>query len=317
VTVAAPASLTLPEAVKRVRFEIGDRPRPVDDFLALLALRGAVRRHRADVVHAHGAKAAVLSLTALQGQAVPVLVTFHNLWRGGSLTPILRHLLPRARAAVAVSAAVRKSLLLHRVPADAAQVIPNGVDLAAFAPVPRPADRPFTAAFIGRLTEEKGVHVLLEAVHRLTKPDDPAILIAGEGPLRRVVEDVIDGLPETARSRDLGPQADIRPVYDAVDVVVVPSLSEGFGLTAVEAMACGLPVIASRVGGLAEVVTPETGILVPAGDAEALVDALRELAADRDGARRMGEAGRKRAEAEFGQDRMLDHLADSYRAALS
>jgi glycosyltransferase involved in cell wall biosynthesis len=102
-----------------------------------------------------------------------------------------------------------------------------------------------------------------------------------------------------------------------VDAVLMPSLSEGHGLTTLEAMASGLPVVASRTGGLSEVVVDgETGMLVPPGDAEALAGALTALAADRDRARALGRAGRKRVEQEFGVERMLERLIAVYQTVL-
>jgi glycosyltransferase involved in cell wall biosynthesis len=109
----------------------------------------------------------------------------------------------------------------------------------------------------------------------------------------------------------------VTPVYYAADTVVMPSLAEGHPMTALEAMACGLPLVASRVGGLAEIVVDgETGLLVPPGDAEALTAALTTLARDRARAQQMGAAGHRRVAAEFTQQRMLDGVAAVYAGVL-
>ena len=97
----------------------------------------------------------------------------------------------------------------------------------------------------------------------------------------------------------------------------MPSLAEGHPLTALEAMACGLPLVASRVGGLPEIVRErETGLLVPANEARALTDAVIALAGDRDRARALGAAGRRRVEAEFTLERMLERLTAVYQGVL-
>jgi glycosyltransferase involved in cell wall biosynthesis len=188
------------------------------------------------------------------------------------------------------------------------------VDLAQLRPAaaPRP-DRPFTFAFLGRLTEEKGVPVLLRAVAGL--PAGVQLRIAGDGPLRDLVEKAAAAAPE--RLHYLGHCADVRSLYHAVDAVVMPSLSEGLPMTALEAMACGLPLVASRVGGLPEVVQPdETGLLVAPDNGDELAGAMARLSEDPDTAAAMGASGRKRVEREFDQERMLERLEETYRSVL-
>jgi glycosyltransferase involved in cell wall biosynthesis len=316
VAVAAPAAMELGSPTARFGIELGDRPRPASDLGALRSLRQAVREWRPDLVHAHGVKAALLALGSRLPGRPPVVVTFHNLWHGGPLTLPLRLVTQRAAAAVAVSEAVREGLAVHGIRPRELAVIPNGLDLTAFsAGPPPPPDRPFTAAFLGRLTEEKGVRVLLEAAR--TFPDAPEVrlVVAGDGPLRMAVE--AEARRGGSRLEYLGHQQDVRAVYHAADAVLMPSLSEGHPLTALEAMACGLPLVASRTGGLAEIVVEgETGLLVPPGDVAALVDAVGTLASDRDRARALGASGRRRVEAEFGVDRMLERLISVYEGVL-
>lgn len=340
VAVAAPAAVPLSLPVPRYALELGDRPRPAADLAAARALRQAVDVWKPSLVHAHGVKAALLALASLPPDRPPVVVTFHNLWHGGPLTLPLRLLAPRAAAAVAVSRAVGERLAAHRIHARSLTVIPNGLDLAAFPPAPPLPDRPFTAAFLGRLTVEKGVLVLLQVARRhaaaLSADGDPAatarlsdpatlnaqpatslrLIVAGDGPLRQAVEAA--ARQSGSRLQYLGHQADVLAIYHASDAVLMPSLAEGHPMTALEAMACGLPVVASRAGGLTEIVLEgKTGLLVPPGDAAALAAAVAAMAADPETARAMGAAGRRRAEAEFTLERMLERLVEVYECVLS
>jgi len=315
VAFAGPSSVRLTAPVSRFPVELADRPRPLRDVRALFALKAAARSWKADLIHAQGVKAALLALLAFPALRPPVVVTFQNLWHGGPLTVPLRLLAPRASAAIAVSAAVRESLLARGVRPRAFRVIYNSVDLAAFFPAPGREERPFTATFLGRLTEEKGIRVLLEAARRLASREGLRLVVAGDGPLRAEVEREADrpGTPLVF----LGPQTEVLPVLHGADAVLMPSMSEGLGITALEAMACALPVVASRVGGLPEAVAEgETGLLVPPGDAEALARAVEELAASPERAQALGSAGRRRVEQEFGQEQTIGQLLQVYAEIL-
>ena len=118
--------------------------------------------------------------------------------------------------------------------------------------------------------------------------------------------------------RFLGQVAGAGAVLERATVVLVPSLGEGFGMVALEAMERGRAVVASAVGGLSEIVVAgETGLLVPPGDAAALAAAVVELARDPDRARTLGRAGRARAVEAFSQERCTAHTAELYSAALA
>jgi glycosyltransferase involved in cell wall biosynthesis len=315
VAAALPPGVHLEAPIERFDLMLGDRPRPASDLGCLHDLRRFAQGWRPDLVHAHGVKAALLTLSAFRRSQPPVLVTFHNLWHGGPLTLPLRIVSLRAVAAIAVSDAVRACLAEHGVRPRKLVVIRNGLDLSSFQPASASSpDRPFTVAFVGRLTEEKGVNVLLQAVSLIPESTGIRVRVAGEGPLRASVEAVA---ARCGRLEYLGHQTDVLPVYHSAGAVVIPSLSEGHPLAALEAMACSLPVVASRIGGLPEtVINEETGLLVPAGDARALAGALHRLEGDPFLRRSMGSAGRARVEAEFTVDRMLDQISAVYRQAL-
>jgi len=142
-------------------------------------------------------------------------------------------------------------------------------------------------------------------------------VFAGDGPLRADLEACARRAGLGDRLRLLGFRSDLARIYAALDVVVLPSHSEGMPLAALEAMAAARPVVASQVGGLPEVVVDgETGLLFPPGNRRALVEALGALLADPGRRRRLGLSGRRRYEERFTLARMADAYAAIYRAAL-
>jgi glycosyltransferase involved in cell wall biosynthesis len=183
-----------------------------------------------------------------------------------------------------------------------AVVIPNAVDVAA---LPRSHGNGHvpTVLSVGRLVLPKSFWVLREALERL-EPGSFRALVAGEGPQRSY----LIGVPGL---EVLGERDDVPQLLAGADVFVLSTLSEGMPISVLEAMATGLPVVASAVGGIPEVVVDgETGLLVPPRDPEALAEALRTLLADAALRRRLGQAGRRRAQELFDVPRFRrDHLA--------
>ncbi len=206
-------------------------------------------------------------------------------------------------------------------------VIRNGVDLDRFRPVQdrealrqrygvRSAD--FVVGTVGRLDAVKNQASLLEVVNRLA-PTHPNIrlLIAGDGPEKEALqhEAVRRGLNGTARL--LGHRDDVPEVLNLLDLFVLPSLGEGMCNTVLEAMAVGLPVVATRVGGNPELVDDgTTGQLVPARDAAALARAIARYAADEQLRRDHGAAGRRRVVEQFTLDRMIERYVALYEGEM-
>jgi glycosyltransferase involved in cell wall biosynthesis len=157
--------------------------------------------------------------------------------------------------------------------------------------------------YAGRLRTRKAVAVLLEAFARMRRAHPGAALVlAGDGEQRPALEAQACrlGIDRAVRFAGARPRDAMAAEYAAADLFCLPSLYEGFPLAILEAMAAGLPVVATAVAGVPEAVADGvTGRLVPPEDADALARALAELAADRERARRMGEAGRRRIEADF------------------
>jgi glycosyltransferase involved in cell wall biosynthesis len=195
----------------------------------------------------------------------------------------------------------------------------NGIERAPVA-AERPAGVPADAPLVGevaRLCEVKGQRELIRALPQL---DGVWAVLAGEdieqgGAFRRALEAEAEALGVAGRVVFTGYRAEVDSLLAALDVFVLPSTVEGLPMTILEAMAQGTPVVATAVGGTPEVVSAETGLLVPPGDTEALAAALRALLADRGRARSLGEAGRRRVEAEFSAQAMAARVLELYAEA--
>ncbi len=243
-----------------------------------------------DVVHTHLWAGDVWGRPAAWLARAPVRVsTEHNIDRDEApwKRRIKRLTHPLVHRLVAVSPAGKEALIADGVAPGRIVVIENGVDLGRFA---EPHQGGGGVLFVGRLAPQKGVDVLIEAARRL--PEVPFV-IAGEGPTIAAPSNV----------RFLGLRRDIPALLASADVAVVPSRWEGFGLAAVEAMAAGVPVVASAVDALPGLLG-DAGALVPPEDPVALAEAIAGLLADRGAARAMGTRGRVRAE-RFGVESMV------------
>jgi glycosyltransferase involved in cell wall biosynthesis len=187
----------------------------------------------------------------------------------------------------------------------------KGIDRRRYFATPLPEGRP-VIGFAGRLDERKGVPLLMEAWTKLSAWEwtvPPILRVAGDGPLRETLRIWQSALPRPGDVELLGWVDDMPSFLRSLNLLVVPSRYEGFGLAAAEAMACGRPVIAARASSLPElVVDGTTGRLFPPGDAAALVAAVTELLGDPDARERMGEAGHDRVAERFDRERMLDAL---------
>ena len=206
-------------------------------------------------------------------------------------------------------------------------MIRNGIDATEYRPDPRTGvldrygidtSRPYVI-FVGRITRQKGVPVLLRAASRLI-PEAQLVLCAGQADTAELLAEVtelVEGLRATRSGvvwiPEMLAKAEVIQLLTHATVFACPSVYEPLGIVNLEAMACGTAVVGSRTGGIPEVVAEgETGLLVPPGDPEALATALDVLLSDPGLARAMGQAGRKRAVAEFGWPAIAAQTADLY-----
>ena len=287
------------------------------------------RQERIQLVHTHAYPAGVIGRRAVARSGISACVAHYHsvytMWR-------LRHrwmerrLARRTHSVVCVSEAVA-AFARDRVgiPPKKIRVVWNGVpdDFATGVPdraearrALELADEDYAVACVAGLSPHKGHRILFEALGR-AGPGPLRLLLAGGGPeeeaLRAEAERRLPG-----RVRFLGVLGDTRPVYAAADLFVLPSTErEGMSMVLLEAMASGLPVVATSVGGNPETVADgETGILCAPSDSAALADAIHRFRSDPALARRMGEAGRERCRRLFSAGAMIRSMEALYREAL-
>ncbi len=219
----------------------------------------------------------------------------------------------RVDAFVAISSAVRNALCSAGADPVRVHLIPNGIDIEAVrAEAAHPLPEVFDSAgpvvgCIGRLAPVKGVEYFVRMAATLSvRMPHVRFVVAGSGPEESRLREIAYAAGLGEHLAFLGHVPNAASVIAACEVVVIPSLSEGFSLVAAEAMALAKPVVATRVGGVTDVVTDrETGLLVPPADPEALAAAVARVLADPGLARAMGTAGARRAEERFTLDRMV------------
>jgi len=227
---------------------------------------------------------------------------------------------------IAVSEAVRKILLRAGVSDSKIEVITTGVELPSTLPTAEErasacaalhlGESDFVIGHMGAFTPEKGQDIAVRAAALVRESLPQArFVLAGDGPLAAALRELAQR--EKARVEFPGFLADRSEFFAALDVFIMPSRAEAWGLAALEAMAHGVPVIASNVGGLQEIVSPEGGgRLVPPDDAGALADAIRDAAGDRERLRACGLKGRERAR-KFSTQQTVDRTEAFYRRLLN
>jgi glycosyltransferase involved in cell wall biosynthesis len=253
------------------------------------------------VVHAQFARGGALALPLARAMNAKLVVTLHGgdvgkdkNWRHTVLTRRWPEVIARTYRFICVSHAVAEAAARRGAPEALLTVLPIGVEIPAALPGPRNNG---AFLFAGRFVEKKGISVLADAIRRLRAGGDTTKLIcAGDGPLRPVLEQLAREIPGVELAGWLS-QADLATRMRTALALVVPSVvaadgdAEGLPSVVPEAMARGCPIIGSNLGGIAEAVTDETtGLLVRAGDADALATAMRRLSSGSDLAARLAQA---------------------------
>ncbi|MFO0891133.1 MAG: glycosyltransferase [Isosphaeraceae bacterium] len=288
---------------------VGLRPRLVWDLVRLF------RRIRPDVVHTHDQRSLIYAAPAARLAAVKLIVhTRHgrDVRSTGRQRAVVRHLSRLVDRFVCVSADVAALSMADGIAPRRIETILNGIDTQRFSySGPNPGG-PVVA--VARLSPEKDIANLVRAA-AIARRSDPGlrIQVAGGGPRRGELDLLVRELGVDEIVTLLGETRDVRSVMMRGSIFVLPSRSEGISLTLLEAMASGLPTVATRVGGSPEIVVEgETGLLVPPADPEALAGALLRLRRDPEAACRMGQAGRSRVERDFSVQRMMDDYRTIY-----
>lgn len=311
---------------------------PRHDARTLETLVRLLRSGDYQLVHAHAQKAGVLARTAGLIAGVPSLYTPHcfvyrtqllrkrrgararflvtreverRLGRGTAAILTVAEEERRAALEDSISSADRIHTVLNGVSCDTS--IPPDDDLVAFR-----GDGPLLG-LVAALREQKGLDTLVDALNLLVAEGRaPRFAIVGNGPLHGEVARRLSQGPLGATTLLKPFKGRVEPYLAALDAFVLPSYWEGMPIAVLEAMAMGLPVVASAVGGTPEAVKDgETGFVVPAHDARSLADRLADIAADAGMRERMGQAGRRAAEERFAIGRMVDETAALYRQVAS
>lgn len=286
----------------------------LDDFRQLgviLQLHRTVKRYAIDLIHANSLSVALLGGIVARINRIPILMHKRYATSYGILDRICERLLHRV---ILVSEATRWNF----APTAKQTLIYNGVNLDDFQAsaaevktlraelLPDASETSIVMGVVTRITPEKGIHVLVRAMAELKGRIDSKLLIVG-GPYFQKDVDYMNELKQEVADSGVedsviftGFLSDTRVITSLLDIVLVPSIiPEACPRTIIEAMAVGTPVISTPLGGSKELVTPETGILVPPENASVIADAIVTLATDRERLRTMGEASRNRAEQLF------------------
>jgi glycosyltransferase involved in cell wall biosynthesis len=315
---------------------------PFHDVRSIRRLTALMRAERPHILHTHTAKAGALARAAAlaAGRARPPIVvhTFHGHVLKGYFGPgrtaffkqVERSLARYSDVLVAVSPEVRDELVEHGVaPMEKFTVIRLGIPLAdrlgdasagldyrVLYGIPQDA---FVVGWVGRMTGVKDTDAVLEILRATRERDIDAVLcMVGDGPDRERLEQVAHDLGIARSTYFVGYQTDIAGYYRLFDAFVLPSVNEGTPVSAIEALASGTPVVATRVGGVPDVVTDGVdGFLVPPRDTEAAADRLAQLARDPELRGRLGETGRANAQARYSVERLVDDVDRLYRELLA
>jgi D-inositol-3-phosphate glycosyltransferase len=309
-----------------------------------------------DLVHSHYWLSGWVALELQRERRLPVVQMFHTLGHlknrvasdaqsreAQERTRVEAAIMRRADCIVAATPADRNQMVeLYGADPAKIAIVPPGVDLELFRPIPRSEARRYVGLadederlllFVGRIDPVKGLDVLFEALCQLLRGLDPrwqrriclAVIGGDAGSVEALREEAICldevkeryGLKEMVAFLGSRSQDTLPYYYAAADACVMPSLYESFGLVALEAMACGTPVVASRVGGLPYVVRDgETGLLVPDSDPAALAEGLRRVLTEPDLRDRLGARAHEVA-GEFSWRRVAAENIDLYRQVLA
>jgi L-malate glycosyltransferase len=304
----------------------------------LFRLVAALRALRVDILHTHLFDPSVVGLIAGTLGRVPVRVMtrhysdYHTRIQKTWHTRLDRMCTRLAHSVIAVSHQTRRVMLeQERAPAAKVVMIHNGIDLSRVA---APSGQEVAAlrreldlgddvavlAVVARLHPEKGQEYLFRALPQLLTATGGKLrlLVAGTGPFRQAYEREVSALGVEGAVRFLGFRTDVTRILAASDVVVLPSIAEAFGLVLAEAMAMRRAVVATRVGGIPEIVEDGvSGILVPPASPKALADAISSLLCDPLRREQLGEAGRRRVVETFRFETMMKRYEALYEALLN
>lgn len=321
--------LSIPVAIKTLN-EGRDYFRVIRCFKMLFSI---LRRERYDIVHTNGYFADIIAIPACKLLGIPHIATCHGFITNDKKLNIYnmfdRFILRFSNKIIAVSDGIKNELTKNGIKESHVVVIQNAVEgnynKELFSQNRQNKrqqlnirEREFVLGYIGRLSEEKGIKYLIEASSLLNESDITVkVLIIGEGPQKRQLEDLVkeEGIKHNVVFA--GFQADIESWLPAMDVFVLPSLTEGTPMSLLEAMAFGIPVVASAVGGIPQViVSGKNGILVSSGKSQEIADAVNTLYEDETLRKTLGEEAKRTIELKFNVDEWVKKVEAEYLKAI-
>ncbi|MEW6173588.1 MAG: glycosyltransferase [Bacillota bacterium] len=339
--VAGPPGETLSEAaesgIRVFAVSLPGELNPAQDAGTILRLARMLQKEKAAILHAHGSKAGLVGRLAARLARTPVVFfTAHNsifyeqwpVYKKKVFAFAEKALAHGTFKIIAVSNALRQELLeQERLPPEQVVTVYNGINPKQFrvaeerAALRQRLKIPGENRVVGtvaRLAPQKGVKFLIQAAALIPPSERPFFLVVGDGPLRGELEALARNSGVAERFFFAGAREDIPQVLGVLDLLVLPSVTEGLPLILLEAMAASLPVVATGVGGVPEVVVDgETGVLVRPGDPAGLAREICSILEEPGRAKEMGIAGRKRVCKFFTVERMAGDVLDLYRKALA
>ncbi len=305
------------------------------DLSTIKPIREYIRQHQIDLVHTHGVRANLVARPAAKKEGIPVVTTLHSVIRYDYDRPYKAHLArwltrlgnKHTDIFIAISRAIEEELLAMGVPGAKITLIFSGLDRSKFTSSRTPAaikselgiepgDKVYT--LVGRMHPVKGHEYFLGAAARVLGQGVKAkFLMVGDGIQRPRIEQQIREMGLKEHVVMPGYYPDIEDIYRITDILCVPSLMEGLGLVVLEAMNFEVPVIATRVGGIPEIIEDGVdGILVEPRDTAALAEAMLALGQEPERARRLALGGREKVGI-FTVERMARQVEEVYLSLLS
>jgi glycosyltransferase involved in cell wall biosynthesis len=304
------------------------------DLSKIRDVRHYIRNQQIDLVHTHGVRANLIGRSAAKREGIPIVTTFHSMLRYDYDSPwkvLIARLLTMCtnhytNRFIAISHAIEEDLLEMHIPADKIQVIHSGLDIAKFTSPQNPDEIRrqlglnsdcITFTMVARLHPVKGQRYFLQAACQLLDAGiKTQFLLIGEGIDRPRLEAQVRELGLGSAVRMPGYYRNIADIYEVTDILCVPSLMEGLGLVILEGMYFGVPIIASNVGGIPELIEDgKSGILIPPADVQALFETMYRLAVNPDLAQTLAHQGKQRVQ-HFTVENMTRQVEECYEGLI-
>jgi len=287
--------------------------------MSLIRLLMLNRTEKFDIIHAQTRVTQVLASFMSKLTGIPFVSTCHGFFRRN----MGRQLYPAwGERVIAISEAVQKHLLIDfYVPEEKVKLVHNGIDIDMFRIMGKRLDPDYkcrTVGIIARLSTVKGHKYLIEAMAEVIREfEDARLFVFGQGKIKYELIKQAEHLKISAKVFFLPSISNTAEVLQEIDIFVMPSLQEGLGLSILEALACGVPVVASNVGGIPSIIKHDvSGLLVEPGNPMALAGAIMHLMEDRNLAMRLGQKGRHEVEERFNLGKMAADIEKIYAEAI-